>query len=94
MPGRPNATAITDINLRLTWTAPRKDGGSPVTKYLVQKKSTKDRTWVTVNSAVPGLSHVVEDLEALTQYSFRVYAENDVGYGPPSQEIPATTVGT
>ena len=93
MPGRPNATSVTYHNLKLNWTAPRKDGGSAVTKYLVQKKSAKDPTWVTVNSAVPGLACVVDDLDPETQYTFRVYAENDVGYSPPSQEIGSTTVG-
>ena len=64
-----------------------------MTKYLVQKKSAKDPTWVTVNSAVTTTFCVVEELESETQYTFRVYAENDVGYGPTSQEVSAKTIG-
>ena len=94
MPGKPQAGAITHANLKLTWAAPRKDGGSPITKYLVQKKGAKDATWVTVNSAVPTVSYFVEDLEPESNYSFRVFAENDVGQGPASQEVAAKTNGT
>ena len=32
-------------NAKLVWSAPKSDGGSPISKYLVEMKSTADVEW-------------------------------------------------
>ena len=67
--------------VRLTWSAPSSDGGSPVTDYVIEQ-STDGVAWVTVVDGVStATSYMVTGLSNGTAYQFRVSARNAVGDG-------------
>ena len=58
--------------VRLTWSAPSSDGGSPVTDYVIEQ-STNGTTWVTVVDGVStATTFTVPGLSNGTAYQFRV----------------------
>ena len=66
--------------MKVSWTPPDADGGSPIIRYLLEYKEKASSVWITVN--LNEFSHnttIVNGLEEKTQYEFRVYAENEVG---------------
>ena len=63
----------------LNWSPPKKDGGSPVTSYKVEKSEDKT-TWLPVDT-VKGTEYVAKDLKDGQIYYFRVAAMNKVGEG-------------
>ena len=68
----------------MSWKPPEKDGGSPVTKYLVEKCDKKRKTWnVVAEVDSQTLSHVVPKLIEDNAYLFRVIAVNEEGAGKP-----------
>ncbi|XP_072023881.1 uncharacterized protein [Amphiura filiformis] len=85
-PGKPVGN-ITDnkTSIKITWSAPENNGGSPVTGYVIEQCRGSEN-WVKVNKQkVTELHYTKEDVEAGTQYKFRVYAENVGGCSDPSQ---------
>ena len=94
VPGAPAGLTPTpgDAQVRLTWTPPASNGGSPVTSYKVYQGTTanftaKDPVTTVTGTSVP-LTHLVNG----TTYYFRVTAVNKVGEGQASSEVPATPV--
>jgi len=82
-PGPPtNLTvgSVTENSVTLNWEIPEKDGGSPVTGYVVEMRSATKKTWVKVDTTEQ-LTITVEKLAENTQYYFRVAAQNAVGVG-------------
>ena len=67
--------------MRVSWTPPDFDGGTPITGYLLEYKDVSDATkWTKTNVATSGdCTVVVQGLHENTKYQFRVYAENEVG---------------
>ncbi|XP_022252541.1 twitchin-like, partial [Limulus polyphemus] len=87
-PGKPENLEITNWdkdNVDLKWTAPEKDGGSPITGYVVEYRDKFSKNW---NKAleVPAnqLYGKIESLSEGVQYEFRVHAVNNAGPGDPS----------
>ena len=78
-PGAPTGLTITTVGhhaVKVAWTAPADDGGSPITGY---EYTTDDRvTHVATGST--GTSHILDTL-ADADYPFRVRAVNAVGEG-------------
>lgn len=66
----------------LKWTAPERDGGSPITNYVVEKRDARRKGWQTVDTTVKELKYTVTPLNEGSLYVFRVAAENAVGLGP------------
>ena len=76
--------------VRLTWSAPASNGGSPVTDYVIEQ-STNGTTWVTIVDGVStAMSHTVSGLSNGTGYQFRVSARNAAGDGSSSIAVSAT----
>lgn len=76
----------------VSWKPPGSDGGSPVTGYHLERRTTTGTVrWVRVNKeAVADLTLKVTDLLDGNDYEFRVAAENKAGIGefsPPSQPV-------
>ncbi|XP_014665457.1 PREDICTED: twitchin-like isoform X3 [Priapulus caudatus] len=74
-------------SLTLTWGAPKDDGGSDVSNYIVEKKEPNSNRWVKVSSFVPGTSCRVRNLEEGKAYEFRVCAENQYGVSEPLETM-------
>lgn len=84
--------------VRVAWTAPTSDGGSPITAYRVERRSGPDDAaasgWQTVaNMPANETVVVVTDNPAETTQQFRVIATNGVGDGPPSAVQRTSAVG-
>lgn len=86
-PGAPSTPEISDITqtgCRVSWEAPRKDGGLPIKGYFVERRSgTK---WIRLNKDPIDDRHLnVKDLTEGMDYEFRVCAVNDEGESPFSR---------
>ena len=96
LPGTPTdltATADGRNAVDLSWTAPV-DGGS-VDGYRIDR-STDGQTWFahegdTMDNLVQGTSYKDTDLSPGKDYIYRVFAMNDHGAGPTSDDAGATT---
>lgn len=76
----------------LSWKPPKSDGGSPVTKYLIEKCDTKKNRWTAVGEVdAQTLSYNVQKLLEDQPYLFRVSAINAEGQGKPLLTDSETT---
>jgi len=80
---------ITKDSVKLSWQPPSKDGGSPITGYLIEQRDTRRSTWAkagTVDKDTTTFkpSRLVEDNE----YIFRIVAENAEGPSQPLESAP------
>jgi len=77
---------VTKTSCKITWEAPKSDGGSPIKGYYVEKSTARSTRFTKVNrEPVSELSKSVKDLIEGTEYEFRVIAENDAGQSKPSE---------
>lgn len=76
---------MTADSVTLGWNPPVEDGGSPVTKYVIESKQDRDGEWTLV-SKVPDhtTEYTVTSLGEGVEYDFRVCAENEIGRGKPT----------
>ncbi len=83
-PGTPEATDWDKDHVDLQWSAPKKDCGTPVIGYIIEKRS-KFGIWEKA-AEVPGnqTKGRVPNLTEGEEYEFRVTAVNKAGVGEPS----------
>ena len=82
-PGPPVDLRVADMNetsIALAWQIPEDDGGSPITKYIVEQRESGKRAWQPAGKCNE-TTFTVENLTEGQTYMFRVAAENDVGRG-------------
>lgn len=87
MPAAPIVVDKTKHSVTLNWTAPERDGGSPIKGYIVQIQDEGSSEWIRVNdleSLVPGTEFIMPSLRELKRYRFRIIAVNDIGESDPS----------
>lgn len=73
---------VTPSSVTVRWSAPRNDGGTDVTGYVVEKREASRRMWQSVGSVPPDVTELeAGGLFEGNQYVFRVAAENAVGLG-------------
>ena len=66
--------------MKVSWTPPDVDGGSPIIGYLLEYKEKTSTDWTPVNvDKSTDTTVVVKSLDENTEYRFRVYAENEIG---------------
>ena len=81
-----HSTTITEDSVTLNWLAPKDDGGSPITQYIVEKRETLRMSWQPAGTfPATSTSGKVSGLEEGVQYVFRVSAVNSVGSGPAAE---------
>ena len=99
VPGAPSSlvAAVAPVSgvgsgeVRLSWSAPASNGGSPLTDYVIERSPAGGSVWTVVADGVStSTSHLVSGLANGTAYQFRVSARNVVGDGPPSVAVTAT----
>ncbi len=95
-PSTPRSLSVTDTqpnSITLKWKAPKTDGGSPVTQYVIDMKAS-DGTEFTEVGKVDGaiLDYKVKGLTKGKDYLFQVKAENPAGLSSKGAELdkPAT----
>lgn len=77
-----NVINVSRNSAELKWTAPERDGGSPITNYVVEKRDVRRKGWQVVDTTVKELKYTVTPLNEGSLYVFRVAAENAVGVSP------------
>lgn len=84
-PGKPDIKDYDRRHADLKWTAPKNDGGAPITAYIIEKKDGNSTKW-TKAVEVPGnkTDASVPDLIEGQKYQFRVRAVNKGGQSKPS----------
>lgn len=76
----------------IAWTAPKDDGGAPLSGYVVEKKGTHRRLYQRAGQ-VSAHTHelFIDELDMETEYVFRVAAVNRFGVGEFSRPAEITT---
>ncbi|XP_061656401.1 titin-like isoform X2 [Syngnathoides biaculeatus] len=84
-PGQPDYTDVTSDSITLKWDAPKRDGGSKITGYNIEKRQRQGR-WFKANlNDVHDCQYTVTGLTMNERYEFRVIARNAIGVvSPPS----------
>lgn len=79
---------ITKDSVTLSWSPPTKDGGLPITNYIVEVKDSKRTTWSKCGDVNTDKTIFTADklLEG-NDYTFRVTAVNEEGPGTPLESI-------
>uniref|UniRef100_A0A1I8IQH6 Ig-like domain-containing protein n=1 Tax=Macrostomum lignano TaxID=282301 RepID=A0A1I8IQH6_9PLAT len=87
----PAAPEIVDhdrTKVDLAFKPPRRDGGSPIIGYIVERKEIKATRWVKVTrNPVPGLEFTDDTVKEGKEYEYRVAAVNAAG---PSEVSPSS----
>ncbi len=96
MPGAPTGlTASGDgrNSIRLSWTRPEDDGGSPVSGYRIEVSADAGDTWsnLVANSADTATTYTHAGLAPETTRHYRVRAISSIGESEPSNVASATT---
>lgn len=92
-PAEPEVCNILSTSCTVKYELPADEGDAPVTGYHVQcRVMADDGDWETVNETpITDLELVVDQLKPLSQYQFRVAAENQLGKGKFSQPSQSVT---
>ncbi|EYC10062.1 hypothetical protein Y032_0057g2745 [Ancylostoma ceylanicum] len=86
------ATNVTTSSTLLSWKAPEDTNGSPVTGFIIQRKTVDSVRWRTVGKTdATTLSFEAAGLFSSEEYLFRIMAVNSVGEGPASSHIEVLT---
>lgn len=77
--------------MTLNWRAPKDNGGSDISNYVVEKRQAGSSDWQRVTSSVLSTNYRVRGLEKGRDYEFRVMAENQYGISDSLQTLDAVT---
>ena len=98
-PSQPEIDDVTDTSVHLVWSPPESDGGSKITKYVVEARKVKpededgevDEDWTDVAES-PDCQCPVFNLDTGKDYEFRIRAVNELGPGDPSDASEKTKI--
>lgn len=85
-PGQPQVVDWDSDHVDITWTPPQRDGGAPISGFIVQKKDKYTFDFSNVFE-IPGdqMKASVPNLPENKEFQFRVVAVNKAGPGEPSE---------
>lgn len=90
-PGQPGQPEIVDYDkdfVDLKWDPPMRDGGAPITGYIIEKKDKYSPNWIQASEVVGNVCQgKVKGLHEGDKYEFRVRAVNKAGPGAPSESV-------
>lgn len=86
VPGPPASAKCLEVfatSIKMSWEAPLKDGGAPISNYIVDKRETSRANWAQISAKIKGnvFEINVEKLIEGHEYQFRIRAENTCGVG-------------
>lgn len=85
-PGLPEIVDWSENMVKLKWEPPIRDGGAPITGYIIEMKDKFGTNFVKAAEVQgPVCTGTVPRLEEGNQYQFRVRAVNKAGPGEPSE---------
>ncbi|UJR23285.1 hypothetical protein I4U23_026301 [Adineta vaga] len=84
--------AVANDWIELSWQPPIKDGGSPITGYVIEKRTPANYKWLTATEPFEGTKNKVRSLHTGQKYEFRVRAQNLAGLGEPSNSTKETEI--
>ncbi|XP_059218729.1 twitchin isoform X21 [Stomoxys calcitrans] len=90
VPQPPSDVDVTDVyqtSCKIKFTAPKDDGGSPITKYVIERQDlSKKQVWEPIADVLPDepCTKSIEDLVPKKQYRFRIRAVNAIGSSEPA----------
>ena len=87
--------AKSSTSISIEWNASKKDGGNPITGYVVEYHAASDPTFSFETQVVASdvFSTTLEGLTPSTEYDVRVRVENAVGRSVPSATMRTKTDG-
>lgn len=71
-----DATSVT-----ICWDPPQRDGGAPITNYIVEMRDAHRPGWIPVSESVSRTTYKFTNLTEGDEYVFRVAATNRFGTG-------------
>lgn len=85
-PGQPQIVDYDNQSVDLKWDPPKSDGGSPIQKFIIQKKSKGQPDWINAGE-VPGDKNEahIDGLKEQDEVQFRIVAVNKAGNSPASE---------
>ncbi|KAG8238874.1 hypothetical protein J437_LFUL018785 [Ladona fulva] len=84
-PGTPKVVKVGKNYVDLKWEAPKSDGGSRITGYIIEKREVGGAFWVKCNDYnVTDTEYTVLNLIEKGDYEFRIFAVNAAGKSEPS----------
>ncbi|XP_023237129.1 twitchin-like [Centruroides sculpturatus] len=82
-PQNVHAEDIDGESLTLCWLAPKDNGGSEITNYVIEKREAGSINWARISSFISGTAYRIRNLVINHRYDFRVMAENQYGTSDP-----------
>lgn len=80
-------TTVSTTSLRISWTAPSDNGGTPITGYLIQRNGTT----IVTNTSSNQTNYVDTNLLSNHQQTYQIAAWNSVGLGGFSNSASGAT---
>lgn len=85
-PGMPEIVDWDEHSVKLKWDKPVRDGGAPITGYIIEAMDKFTGQFAKVAEVGPQCQGTVGKLEEGNQYKFRVRAINKAGHSEPSEQ--------
>ena len=83
-PTKPMVSDIRATQVKVSWTPPEFNGGTPIVGYLIEYKVVSSSEWSQVKLKESTNTHILRGLNNRTKYHFRLSARNQIGSSVPS----------